>query len=180
MKVTPALLPVDATGESIDAADRPADAVVVRLGTGRFAVGLEQVAEVGKVPTITRVPGVPSWLAGVVNWRGRVLPVVDLRGLLGADCGPLQSTARLVVLVNDVATVGALVDAVDGTDSLGPDGAPVPAVLPGPGAELVRGQVPRDDGPVAVIDVDAVMRLRNALPRKRTLNEEGSWTSPSG
>jgi purine-binding chemotaxis protein CheW len=167
MNVTSAPAPVEPTGESTDAADRADDAVIVRLGSGRFAVGLEQVAEVGKVPAITRVPGVPGWLAGVVNWRGRILAVLDLRSLLGADSSACGGTARLVVLVNEDATVGVLVDSVVGTAGLGPVGAPIPALLSGLGADLVRGQVPRDDGPVAVIDVDAVVRRREALPQGR-------------
>lgn len=164
--MTPAAPSVDASVGSPECADRPADAVLVRLGAGRFAVRLEHVAEVGKVPALTRVPGVPTWLAGVANWRGRILAVADLRGLLGADTDTFGPTARLVVLTTDAATLGVLVDAVEGTDALG-DVTAVPAVLPGPGGDLVRGQVPRDDGPVAVIDVDGVMRLREALPRGR-------------
>ena len=180
MKVTLAPAPADQAGESIAAAERPDDAVVVRLGDGRFAVALEQVAEVGKVPIVTRVPGAPDWVAGVVNWRGRILAVLDIGALLGADAALRSTTARLVVLVTEAATVGVLVDAVVGTAALGSDHEPVPSALSGVGAALVRGQVPRDDGPVAVLDVDAVIRLRDRLPRKRTMSEEGSWTSPSG
>jgi purine-binding chemotaxis protein CheW len=144
-----------------------ADAVVVRLGTGRFAVELAQVAEVGKVPTVTRVPGMPEWLAGVGNWRGRVLPVLDLRRVLGADMAPLGPKARLVVLVTATASVGMLVEAVDGTTTIGADVAAFPAALPGAGADLVSGQLPRADGPIAVLDVDAVIALRQRLPRGR-------------
>jgi purine-binding chemotaxis protein CheW len=110
---------------------------------------------------------VPAWIAGVVNWRGRVLPVVNLHSVLGADNFAFRPATRLVVLVTDVATVGLLVDAVEGTASLGSLGAPVPLLLSGPGADLVRGQVALDDGPVAVLDVDAVLHLREGLPRGR-------------
>jgi chemotaxis signal transduction protein len=144
-----------------------ADAVLVRMGTGRFALDLAHVAEVGRVPPVTRVPGVPGWLAGVANWRGRILPALDLRPLLGADAVPLTNAARLVVLATDVATVGLLVDGVEGTTSVGEELAPFPAALPGGVADLVAGQLPREDGPVAVLDVDAVMRLRDGLPRGR-------------
>jgi chemotaxis signal transduction protein len=180
MKVTLAPAPVHSAGESIAAAEAPADAVVVRLGDGRFAVALHEVAEVGKVPTITRVPGAPHWVAGVVNWRGRILAVLDLGLLLGADGAAKAVGARLVVLVTDVASVGVLVDGVEGTAALGDDHEPVPAAISGVGADLVRGLASREDGPVALLDVDAVIRLRAELPRKRTTNEEGSWTSPSG
>jgi purine-binding chemotaxis protein CheW len=143
------------------------EAVVVRLGAGRFAVGLAHVAEVGRVPPLTRVPGMPVWLAGVGNWRGRILPALDLRTLLGADAVALTARARLVVLSTDHASVGLLVDEVEGTTSVIEDVAPFPAALPGGGAELVAGQLPREDGPIAVLDVEAVMRLRDALPRRR-------------
>jgi chemotaxis signal transduction protein len=154
----------DMTVTTPDAAEAMADAVVVRIGGGRYALGLAQVAEVGKVPPLTRVPGVPAWLDGVANWRGRILPVLDLRPLLGADVTGLGPAARLVVLTTDAVTAGVLVDAVEGTAAVGGTGVPVPALLPGAGAELVHSQVPLDDGPLAVLDVGAVMRLRERLP----------------
>src|SRR4051812_6097795 len=52
------------------------ETVVIRLGDGRFAAELDAVAEVGRVPAVTRIPGAPAWLAGVANWRGRLLPVL--------------------------------------------------------------------------------------------------------
>jgi hypothetical protein len=56
---------------------------------------------------------------------------------------------------------------VDGTATVGADIAPFPAELSGLGAGLVRGQLPRDDGPVAVLDAAAVVGLRSALPQGR-------------
>jgi chemotaxis signal transduction protein len=143
------------------------DAIVIRLGAGRFAVALSSVAEVGNVPPITRVPGVPHWLAGVANWRGRILPALDLRSLLGAEAGAFGPRARLVVLVTEQASVGLLVDGVDGTTAIAEDMAPFPSDVTGTAAELVSGQLPREDGPVAVLDVTAVIRLRDALPQGR-------------
>lgn len=143
------------------------DAILARLGAGRFAIDLAEVAEVGRVPVITRIPGVPGWLAGLTNWRGRILPVLDLRSLFGAEAGSPGPGARLVVVASQGVDVGLLVDAVDGTTTLGPDLAPFPSVQSGVGAELVRGQVPREDGPVAVVDVAALVRLRDGLPRGR-------------
>lgn len=143
------------------------DAIVARLGGGRFAVELSRVAEVGRAPGITRVPGLPNWLAGVANWRGRILPVLDLRGLLGADNDSLDHRARLLVLAEGSLVVGMLVDAVEGTTMLGGDVAAFPPVSGPSGSGLLSGQVPRDDGPIAVLDVAAVLRLRESLPRGR-------------
>ena len=144
-----------------------AEAVVVRLGAGRFAVGLSAVAEVGRVPALTRIPGAPEWLRGVANWRGRLLPVLDLRSLLGAQAGPVQPSARLVVLAVDGVSAGVLVDAVEGTGALDGQIEEFPAALVDRGSLLLAGQVPSEDGPIAVLDTQAVLRLREELPRAR-------------
>ena len=150
-----------------DDAAADADAVVVRLGTGRFAVSLACVAEVGRVPSVTRVPGTPGWVAGVANWRGRILPILDLRSLLGAAETPLDNQARLLVLSADGVSVGLLVEAVEGTAVVAATAEPFPATLAGSAARLLAGQLPQPDGPVAVLDVDAVLRMRESLPRGR-------------
>jgi twitching motility protein PilI len=142
-----------------------AEAVLVRLGAGRFAADLDGVAEVGRIPKITRIPGSPGWLAGVANWRGRLLPVLDLRPLLGAEANVTGPASRLLVLAADGVSAGVVVDAVDGTGPLGVV-EDLPAAVDARGG-LLSGQVPREDGPVAVLDVDAVLRLRDSLPRAR-------------
>lgn len=157
--------PVDAR-EGVDDTAVSTDAIVVRLGAGKFAVDLASVAEVGRAPSVTRVPGLPAWLAGVANWRGRILPVLDLRPLLGADAVALGPAGRLIVLTDGGIAVGLFVDGVDGTTSL-TDVAPFPSASAPVGSNLVSGQSPREDGPLAVLDVASVMRLRESLPRGR-------------
>ena len=152
---------------AVEAGSAADEAVVVRLGSGRFAAELSAVAEVGRVPTLTRIPGAPEWLRGVANWRGRLLPVLDLRTLLGAQATPLGPSARLVVLALDGVSAGVLVDAVEGTGALDGGVEEFPAALADRGSLLLAGQVPAEDGPVAVLDTRAVLRLREELPRAR-------------
>ena len=142
--------------------------VVVRLGVTRCCLSMAHVAEVGRPPRLTRVPGLPAWLAGVANWRGRVLAVLDLRPLLGEVPARDGRTARLVVLHRGEVTVGLLTDGVDGTRQLAPDDIePSLSHLPDAAADLLCGQVTDDDGPYGVLDVDAVFRLPDGLPRAR-------------
>lgn len=146
----------------------PAEVVVVRLGGCRYALPLEAVAEVGRPPALTRVPGLPGWVAGVANWRGRVLAVLDLRPLLQAPVVPLQRGARLVVITSGTVRVGLLCEAVDGTVPLRPGTVePVLPHLAGSAGPLLCGQVTGPDGPVGVVDVAAVVRLSGGLPRGR-------------
>ena len=142
--------------------------VVVRLGGCRYALPMSSVAEVGRPPSLTRVPGLPAWVAGVANWRGRVLAVLDLRSLLAADPGQLDRRGRLVVLHHDGVRVGLLVEAVTGGAELDPEALePALAHLPAATGSLLSGQVTDADGPYGVLDLDAVLALAESLPRAR-------------
>lgn len=144
------------------------EVVVVRLGGSRYALPMEAVAEVGRPPGLTRVPGVPNWLAGVANWRGRVLAVLDLRPLLTAPAVPFDRRARLVVLHKSGVSVGVLTEGVEGTLWLEPEQLePALAHLPGTASDLLMGQVTDRSGPCGVIDLDSLYRLTDALPRAR-------------
>jgi purine-binding chemotaxis protein CheW len=154
---------------SVEAVERSGGAVLLRLGEARYALALAAIAEVVPVPVTTRIPDQPAWLAGVANWRGRVLPVVDIRLLLGVPAIPLASSARLVVLVADDVHVGVLAEAVPGVhpDAVA-DAEPPPATLAGEAALLVRGQVADRFGPIAVLDASALLALRRRLARARS------------
>ena len=144
--------------------------VLVRMAGSRYALPMSSVAEVGRPPRITRVPGLPAWVAGVANWRGRVLAVVDLRSLLGAPAGAgeLDRRSRLVVLAHASTRVGLLVESVAGAAVPDVDAVePVLAHLPGGTGALLVGQVTDVDGPYGVLDLDAVMALSQTLPRAR-------------
>ena len=144
------------------------EVVVVRLGGSRYALPMESVAEVGRPPGLTRVPGVPNWLTGVANWRGRVLAVLDLRPLLSAPIAGFDRRARLVVLNRGGVAVGLLTEGVEGTHLLELDQLePTLAHLPDTASDLLLGQTTDAGGPCGVLDLDALYRLTEALPRAR-------------
>jgi purine-binding chemotaxis protein CheW len=156
----------DATGDEQETAPR-LSGVVLRFAGARYAVDMAAVAEVVPVPPVTRLPGGPSWLSGVVNWRGRVLPVLDLRPLVGAALAPLPTSARLVVLSVADVECGVVADLVPGLLECDADAVePVPATASSAIGGLVLGVVD-DDGPIAVLDAAAVLQLRDQLPHAR-------------
>jgi purine-binding chemotaxis protein CheW len=141
--------------------------VVLRFAGARYAVDMAAVAEVVPVPPVTRLPGGPAWLSGVVNWRGRVLPVMDLRPLVGAPLAPLPTSARLVVLSLDDVECGVVADMVPGLlECSVAELEPPPATTATGIAALVRAVVD-DDGPVAMLDAASVLGLRDLLPSAR-------------
>lgn len=150
-----------------EAVVRP-DLVLVRLGGCRLALPMASIAEVGRPPGLTRVPGLPAWVAGVANWRGRVLAVLDLRSLLGEPTGGLDRRGRLVVVTNAGLRVGLLVESVSGAAAVDTEAVePVLAHLPPGAGALLVGQVTDEQGPYGVLDLDAVFALATTLPRAR-------------
>jgi purine-binding chemotaxis protein CheW len=144
------------------------EVVLVHLGTCRYAVPLTAVVEVARPPALTRVPGVPAFVAGAANWRGRVLAVLDLRGLLSAGPAAAARRSRLVVVQADGVRVGLLVDAVTGGVSYDPQAleAPLPNLSAG-GGGLLAGHVTDDDGPYGLLGLPALLALGEQLPRAR-------------
>lgn len=137
--------------------------VVVRLGGGRFALPMDAVAEVGRTPNVTRVPGTPAWVTGVTNWRGRILGVLDLRHLLGLphDDG---GEGRLVVLHRGGSAVGLVAERVDGVIDIDEEALePALLTLQAEAGSLLEGQLTDEQGPVGVVDAGAVFALRHRV-----------------
>jgi purine-binding chemotaxis protein CheW len=158
--------------DDVEEPEAPAgiDHVVLRLGAGRYAVAAPDVTEVIAMPVLTRVPGTPPWVCGVANWRGHVVPVIDLRPVLAVAAGPLPSSARVVVISVDDVEVGLVAEAVEGLVPV-PEGCdPPPLTLVGDAADLVVGLVERGpaSGPVAVLATSSILALRSRLGRSRT------------
>ncbi|MDQ1681342.1 MAG: hypothetical protein QOI42_2201, partial [Frankiaceae bacterium] len=151
-----------------DSAQDTHEAVVVSWGGGRYAIEMDAVDEVGRPPTVTRVPGLPGWLAGVANWRGRILAVLDVRPLLSAPQTPLGRNARLVVCTRAGVTIGLLTESVEGVVTVSRAATETPLVtLSGPAAGLVAGHIGHPRGPIALLDLGALFALRTQLPRAR-------------
>jgi purine-binding chemotaxis protein CheW len=86
--------------------------VVFRLGTEEFGVDISQVREIIRVGDITRIPGSPRYVDGVINLRGQVTTVVNLRNRLGLDGKAMDGNARIMILEVDKNIVGVIVDSV--------------------------------------------------------------------
>lgn len=83
---------------------------LVVVGGESFAIDLRQVREVFEIESITPVPGMPASLVGVANLRGTIIPLADLRQVLGAS---LSTTTRYVIVVRHEAhQIGVLIDDV--------------------------------------------------------------------
>ncbi len=86
--------------------------VVFDLASEFYGVDIGEVREIIRMQSITSVPGAPAIVEGVINLRGRVVPVVDLRKRLNLQVNEQTNETRIVVVDIDGRDVGAIVDAV--------------------------------------------------------------------
>lgn len=78
-----------------------------KLGAENFGVEILKVQEIIKMMEITKVPRTPSFVKGVINLRGKVIPVIDLRGKFGMD--EIATTEKTCVIVIQVKSAGGSV-----------------------------------------------------------------------
>jgi purine-binding chemotaxis protein CheW len=87
--------------------------VVFRLGKEEFGVPIESVQEIVRLPDeMTHVPKAPPSVEGVINLRGAVLPVIDLRRRLGLAAVERSDRQRIIVLLIESVRTGFIVDSV--------------------------------------------------------------------
>ena len=134
--------------------------VVFVLDETPYAVPMENVLELQRLPRITPLPSSPEWLRGVTNLRGEVLSVVDLRSLLGLSSAENTVSQRLVVVrstVEEIAT-GWIVDRMIGVRRLAMDDMqPSSTLTIGAAVRFLSGIVDCEGQLVAVLDVNRVL-----------------------
>lgn len=86
--------------------------VAFKLRSEEYGFSILNVQEIKGLTDITRVPFAPDFIKGVINLRGSVLPVIDLKRRLGLEDTPYTANTRIVVVHFDEVSVGMLVDAV--------------------------------------------------------------------
>ena len=85
-----------------------------RLGGQRMVVPLDEVTEILTSFSMSRVPGAKSWVLGIANVRGNLLPVMDLAGYLRGERSQVRKLSRVLVVEHEDINAGLLVDEVLG------------------------------------------------------------------
>jgi purine-binding chemotaxis protein CheW len=132
-----------------------------KLDEELFAVDIGKVREVLEFTTMTKVPRTPDFMRGVINLRGNVVPVVDMRLKLGLTM--TVKTVDTCVVISEVSVdgertvLGALVDSVQEVIDLDAGNvAPPPHLGSRIDASVIRGMGKREDQFIMILDLDRV------------------------
>ena len=135
-----------------------------KLAEEVFALDISKVREVLDFTDITKVPRTPEFMRGVINLRGNVVPVVDMRLKFGmTKTEKTVNTCIIIVEISldgDKTVLGALADAVQEVLDLEPDKIePAPKIGTRLRTEFIKGMGKRDDQFIIILDIDKVFSV---------------------
>jgi purine-binding chemotaxis protein CheW len=135
-----------------------------QLGDEVFGIDVSHVREILEFTTVTKVPKTPDYMKGVINLRGSVVPVLDMRLKFGLT--ETEKTVNTCIIVVEVSfegehtVIGALVDSVQEVFELDPDQIePAPKIGMQLKTEFIKGMGKRDERFIIILDVDRVFTV---------------------
>jgi len=137
--------------------------VSFKIENEEFGVNIEEVQEIIRLPEITRVPQAPFFVEGVINLRGNIIPVIDLRKRFELDATSKTNATRIVVSNVNGKTTGIIVDSVSEVLRLPKDAIePPPPIIAGIEAKYLRGIGKLDDGKrlLILLDLKEILTVR--------------------
>ncbi|HLY67894.1 MAG TPA: chemotaxis protein CheW [Chloroflexota bacterium] len=134
--------------------------VVFDLSGEIYALDILHVHEIIRIQPVTPVPGAPDYVEGLINLRGRVIPVVDLRKRFNLRANEINDRSRIIVVQVSDDIVGVVVDAVSEVIMVSPDVVePAAKVVTGLAAEYIRTIAKLNGQLVAVLNPDKILEI---------------------
>jgi purine-binding chemotaxis protein CheW len=155
------------------------------LGEETFAMDVSNVREVLDVIDVTKVPRTPDYMLGVINLRGGVVPVVDMRIKFGLPATEESVDTCIIVTEVDLdgesTIIGALADSVQEVFEMAADEIePPPSLGMRLNAEFVKGMGKRDDRFIIILDVNRIFSTEELIEFQGTDEEVQSAEAVEG
>lgn len=135
-------------------------AIVFRLCDEEYGVEVEQVKSIERMDNITRVPKTPDFVKGVMNLRGVITPVIDLRKRFNLEEAQYTDNTRIIIVTVGEVEVGLIVDAANDVIDI-PIAAiePPPEVVGGVEAEYLRGVAKLEKRLLILLNLNKVLSM---------------------
>jgi len=147
-----------ASGQEASTGGDMAQIVSFRLANEEYGVDIMRAQEIIMPGQITRVPEVPDYICGLINLRGHVIPIVDLRKRFGLPEKDNDEHTRIIVVNVASRTIGMVVDAVTEVLRIGTDQIePPPSSISGIDQDYVCGLIKLEDRLLILLNIEKIV-----------------------
>jgi len=132
--------------------------VCFELNAQEFGLKVDNVVEVIPVPKITPVVHTPKFIRGVINLRGEIIVIIDLKVFFSLPITEISEKSKIVVTQFDYKTVGLIVDSVSQIELLEEvSGDSIPATISGRIAEFLKGVAIKNGMPLMILNLNSIL-----------------------
>jgi purine-binding chemotaxis protein CheW len=139
------------------------------IGQEEFGLDIQRIQEINRMVEITRVPNSPKFVSGVINLRGKVIPIIDLRKRFGFSATESDRNTRIIVVELSDMVVGFIVDAVSEVLRIPKRiTEPPPPMVAGIGSEYITAVAKLENRLLILLDLERILKEEE----KRQLDKE--------
>jgi purine-binding chemotaxis protein CheW len=132
--------------------------VSFKLGSEEYGVDIGQVQEINRMVAVTHVPRAPQFMEGVINLRGQLIPIIDLRTRFGMERAEHSKNTRIVVTEIGTKRIGMVVDSVSEVLRLPLEQIEeAPDMISGVDTEYIRGVGKLDERLIILLDLGKIV-----------------------
>lgn len=152
-----------------------------KLKEEEFAFDIMKVIEIIKLKEITEVPTAPDFIEGVINLRGKIIPIIDLRKRFNVDIEERDKNYRIIIVeIGQSQNVGIIVDEVTKVFSVTDEQTmPVPQTVSQAGGKYIESIIKIDDRIIILLDVEKIFTESEKIELNDIINVDGGQIEKS-
>jgi purine-binding chemotaxis protein CheW len=146
--------------------------IIFKLGKLKFAIPLLQIKEVTALTPPTPIPFTPKYFRGIINLRGQVLSIIDLRSRFNFEATDKNQETAIIIVDLPEISLGIVVDGVDSVNNILSDQIQSPPSTDKSwNRDFVKGVIQQEDGLILLLEIEKLLNdreLRDALNKTRS------------
>lgn len=151
--------------------DEVVQLVSFNIGEEEFGVDILRVQEINRMVEITRVPNSPDYVEGVINLRGKVIPIIYMRKRIGMPSKPLDKDTRIIVVEIEKKVIGFIVDSVNEVLRINKSiTEPPPTMVAGIDSDFITSIAKLEDRLLILLDLEKILTKTEVEELKKISN----------
>lgn len=149
------------------AAEQELQLVIFRLAKEEYGLPITKVQEINRLVPITKLPQTPAFMEGIINLRGRIIPVVDLRKRFQLEVSEYNDDSRIIIVEVNGQTVGIIVDAVAEVVRISSSSVEPPPPSFILDAKYIQGVGKLEGRLLILLEIDQILTTQEAIALKQ-------------